>query len=435
MSLYFVLDHTEIKPTKAGKPRTYIACNVYRIHEIRPTLAQALADFLRPWTDSQNQPSLPGMMFPEYRAHLFYMLTRTVLSHTTFSLDYEFGKVQVDNTSVTLSKFLQAQNNRRERATLLHPDSSVITPLTLAYYLSLPPETTSAFMRLVSVPVYHVTLPTTNVNGDPSPLAVYSYSREALHKHFNYTTLTDWQVWSKPNDFRATRRFRQMFDPDRSNRLSPCPSLGRMLLNQSWVSDYATQNGFEAHLQHLVDHDLHVQEVAEELLLLQRDLAMPMPRRIGWDEIDQRAAELYPDFRRNQDVYKISEPRFLLDIWGTAYALKVKVLLYPHANPSPLPDVRTNKDDAATSLRGLKNLFNLVELRGDFVFALKVSLVPKDKVVDETTQTLIQRPQRGRGRPKVLKSSKTQSPKAPQPKQPKVKEEVATTPDPNTKFW
>ena len=428
MNLYFILDHTEIKPTKAGKSRTYTACNVYQIHEVRPSITQALTDFLKPWVDSNNLPSLTGMMFPEYRACLFYELTKVILSHVDFTLDYEFGKVQVDNTTVTLSKFLQAQNNRRERATLLHPEHTEITPLTIPYYLSLPPETTAALLRLVSGPVYHITLPTADVNGEPAPLAVYSYSSEELHKHFNYTILTDWQVWSKPNDFRATRRFRQMFDPDRSSRLSPSPSLGRMLLNQSWVSAYAAEHGFIAYKQLLVDYELHVQEAAEELLLLQRDLAMPMSRRIGWDEIDQRAAEMYQDFRRNQDVYKVSEPRFIQDIWGTAYAVKIKVLLYPHTNPSPLPDVRTNKDDAVTSLRGLKNLFNLIELRGDFVFAMKVTLVPSHLVADEQTQTLIQRPNRQRGRPKVLKDKPHRPRPKPKPKTQKTKEEVDTTP-------
>lgn len=426
---FFMLDHTEIRPTKTtGKPRTYIACNAYQIHNIRPSLQDALSNFLKPWDDSVNRPSLTGMMFPEYRAYLFYELTKVILSHVDFTLDYEFGKVQVDNTSIALSKFLQAQNNRREKAVTLHPNS--YSPLTLPYFLKLPQPLVQAFLRLATAPVYHVTLPTVDINDVLTPLAVYSYDSKQLHEHFNYANLIDWQVFSKPSDFRATKRFRQMLDPDRSNRLKSSQELEVMVLSTHWLQNYAHTNNMEAYPQLVVDHDLHVPEVAEELLLLYKEYQMPMHRRIGWDEIDQRAAELYQDFRRNQDVYKVSEPKFVHDIWGTAYAIKIKALLYPPTNPSPLPDVRTNKDGAVTSLRGLKNLFNLADIRGDFVFAMKVSLVPKDKVADEQTQTLIQRPKRQRGRPKVLKDN----PRRPRPvpklktKTPKPKEEIDTTP-------
>ncbi len=423
---FFVLDHTEIRPTKGGKARTYIACNVYRIGEIRPSISQALTDFLKPWDDSQNRPSLTAMVLPEYRAYLFYGLTKTILSHVDFALDHEFGKVQVDNTSIALSKFLQAQNNRRERATTLHPNS--YSPLRLPYFLKLPQPLTQAFLRLATAQVYHVTLPTSDINDVLTPVAVYSYDPKQLHEHFNYTNLVDWQVFSKPSDFRATKRFRQMFDPDRSNRLRSSQELETMVFNRHWLQDYAHTHDMEAHQQLVVDHDLHVQEVAEELLLIYKEYQMPMHRRIGWDEIDQRAAELYPDFRRNPDVYKVSEPKFIHDVWGTAYAIKIKVLLYPHTNPSPLPDVRTNKDGAITSLRGLKSLFNLIDIQGDFVFAMKVSLVPKDKVADEVTQTLIQRPKRAKGRPKVLKDNPHRPRPTPKPRVHNKKEEADTTP-------
>lgn len=424
---YLALDHAAFKSTKAGRRRTYLACNLYLIREVRPSLVQALTDFLKPW--EYPNPSLTNMMFPEQRTHLFHELTKTILSHVDFHLDYEFGKVEIANDSLPLSKFLNAQNGRRERTTMVHPEHLTLTPLSLPYHLDLPQPTIEAFTRFVSAPVYHVTLPTLDVGFRLQPFAVYAYDPSTLRELFNYTNLVDWQVWEKPSDFRALRRFRECFDPDRSHRLRSSPDLERMILNQSWVTQYANDHGLQAHPKLVIDHDLHVPEIAEELLLLQKGFQMPMNKRVDWDELDQHAAQAYPDYRRNPDYYKVSEPRFLHDIWGTAYAFKVKILLFKPENPSPLEGVRTNKDGAVTSLRGLKNLFNLVEIRGDFVFAMKVSLVPKDKVADEVTQTLIQRPKRQRGRPKVLKD-KPHRPKPTPTRTPKTKEEADTTPKP-----
>jgi hypothetical protein len=428
---YFALDHTTNNPTKAGKPRTYIACNLYRIHEIRLSLTQALIDFLKPWEDSANPPSPPsltGMMFPEYRAYMLYELTKVVLSHTTFSLEYEFGKVQVSDPQTTLSKFLQAQNNRRERAALVHRNEQTLTPLTLPYFLKLPQSTLEAFLRLVSAPMYHATFPALDVNGNLVPVSVYGYDPKHIHETFSYTKLVDWQFWEKPSEFRALLRFRQQFDSDRANRVRTSPTLERLVFNQHWLNTYADENGLVAHKSSLVDHDLHVPEVIEDLLMIQRDLQMPMNKRVNWEEIDQHAAQAYPDYRRNHDYYKVSEPRIILDVWGTAYSIKVKILLFRPENPSPLEGVRTNKDGAIESLRGLKNPFNLADIRGDFVFAMKVTLVPSHLVADEQTQTLIQQPKRQRGRPKVFKDKPHRPRPTPKPRAPKQKEEADTTP-------
>ena len=434
---YLALDHAAFKSTKAGRRRTYLACNLYLIREVRPSLVQALIDFLKPWEDTSpspegtnSSPSLTDMMFPEQRTYLFHELTKTVLSHVDFHLDYEFGKVEIANDSLPLSKFLNAQNNRREKATIVHPDQLTLTPLNLPYHLDLPQPTIEAFLRLTTAPIYHVTLPTLDVNSRLQPFAVYSYDPTILREMFNYTNLVDWQVWEKPSDFRALRKFRERFDPDRSHRLRSSPDLERMVLSQSWVTQYANGRGLQAHPKLVIDHGLHVPEIAEELLLLQKGFQMPMNKRVDWDELDQHAAQAYPDYRRNPDYYKVSEPKFLQDVWGTTYSIKVKILLFRPENPSPLEGVRTNKDGAIESLRGLKNPFNLAEIRGDFVFAMKVTLVPSHLVADEQTQTLIQQPKRQRGRPKVLKDKPhrprpTQKPKT---RTQKTKEEVDTTP-------
>jgi hypothetical protein len=417
--------------------RVMLACTGYRLIKVHPTLSQAIETFL-----NTLPLSTPSLMWndPCQRATLFSEFSEVIKAHTELEFIHAFNKVHVDPKTHDIYRLLTEQNARRQNAQKHHQLRDASTPLDLAY--SLPHHLHTHIMRFLSQPLANIKLPAMPPSSSSSqarPLSVYAWEPDDLYKAFNYQTLSDLEFWTNPSDYRYADKLKAAFDPDRKIRMATWQKYFKKVFTSSWLYDHVISLGLTPEFPDSINllpldasRDAQQQEprVLSDLMMLYQNLDIPRrAERREWDEIEEEAVGYYPDPIQRRSYFVQSRPRLFYDCWGIPRSLKVKILLLPSALPSQLEGVRTNKDDFVRDLTGLRDPFKLDKIQGALVYASKTITLPSHVAIPVDVEA--RKP--GKMKASTLKVTKPKQPKA--PKQPKIKEEVDTTPDPNTKFW
>lgn len=419
--------------------RIMLACTGYRINEVYPSLPQAIERFV-----TSLPLKNPALVWndPCQRATLLNEFSEVIKAHTSLEFVYAFNKVHIDPKTHDIHRLLTEQNTRRYNSQKHHafPEQSTITPLefTHATQLNIPQHLYTPIVRLLSQPLTNIKIPAMPPSSlkEARPMSIYAWEPDDLYKAFNYYTLSDMEFWVNPADYRYANRLKAAFDPDRKIRMATWQKYFKKVFTSSWLYDHAISLNLTPEFPDSVnllsvdasrDEQQHEPRVLSDLMMFYQNLDIPRRAdRREWDEIEEEAAITYPDPAIRRSYFVQSRPRLFYDCWGIPRSLKVKILLLPSILPPQLDGVRTNKDDFARDLTGLKDPFNLHKIQGAMIYASRTTTLPGHIAAPVDVESR---------KPGKLKASriKAQPRKTQKPKPVKSKEEVNTTPE--TNLW